>query len=75
MLKFWAGKAALQFLSEQLGQLERATVFAALTDLETRLIEENLPVDEGDSDGASGSGDSLASAPEYTEEDTATAEL
>lgn len=45
-LKFWAGKLLLQYAAQQFVRIERETVFSSLTDIETRLIEQNLPVEE-----------------------------
>lgn len=43
-LKFWIGKLMIQYIGEKYGQIERETVFNYLTDLETKLIEDELPV-------------------------------
>eukprot|EP00600_Ochromonadales_sp_CCMP1393_P000009 CAMPEP_0174977770 /NCGR_PEP_ID=MMETSP0004_2-20121128/13794_1 /TAXON_ID=420556 /ORGANISM="Ochromonas sp., Strain CCMP1393" /LENGTH=85 /DNA_ID=CAMNT_0016228991 /DNA_START=744 /DNA_END=1001 /DNA_ORIENTATION=+ len=43
-LKFWVVKILLQFVSEKYAQVERNVLLSYLADLETNLIEENLPV-------------------------------
>lgn len=42
-LKFWGIKLAAQFAGEKYVQWERDVVLSYLTDMETKLIEENLP--------------------------------
>ncbi|KAJ1393491.1 hypothetical protein B484DRAFT_408182 [Ochromonadaceae sp. CCMP2298] len=44
-LKFWALKILLQFAAEKYLQVERNVLLSYLADVETRLIEENLPVE------------------------------
>ena len=43
-LKLWLGKAVLQWLSEQYIQLERKFLWNQLIDLETRWLDDALPV-------------------------------
>jgi hypothetical protein len=54
-LKLWLGKAVLQGLSEQYIQLERKFLWIQLIDLETRWLDDALPVkasaSENDNEG------------------------
>lgn len=44
-LKFWGLKLAAQFAGDKYAQWERDVVLSYLTDVETKLIEDNLPVE------------------------------
>ena len=55
-LKLWLGKAVLQWLSEQYTHLERKVVWSQLIDLETRWLEDALPVKYDSISGLSESG-------------------